>query len=277
MNTAWLLAALLATQPAAEPEQPTKRKILRIAVYDLESDTVDERVAKVVSESLLYELRKLGRTSVISFAEIQQMLNLEAEKAMVGCDSEDSCLSEIADALGADYLLAGTLAKVGKDHVFGLKVIDQRAAKAGATFNKIMPAGEGEEFLAEIGPAVEKLFPDIPLKDGETRGVSEEAARRLVPPPLPPIAFWSGVGVTGALLVGSAVAGGMQMLFQGQFKDIAERSLTQQESGAALVETGQLAQTSELVGWSLLVGGIVAGGFTAAMAPLTDFQGYGDE
>jgi hypothetical protein len=262
------------TQPA---EEPASRRVLRVAVYDLEAETIPQRVAAVFTESMLFELRKLERTNVVSFEEIRRMLDLEAEKAAMGCDEENSCLAEIADALGADALLAGSLARVGDNHVITLKRIDQSEATAAQSFNKVLPAGSGEELLAEVGPAIEQLFPEVPLRPGQTRGVSKDVARRIVPPPIPAWAFWTGIGTSSVLLAGASVAGGAQLLFYGQYQGLIDRAGTEPVSGRTLKETGELAQTSEIVGWSLLGAGLVAGTATAAMGLLTDFEGLGAE
>jgi hypothetical protein len=277
MQFALILGAALALAPPSSSEAESKRRVLRVAVYDLDAASVDPRTARVVTDSLLFELRKLERVSVIGFDEIRAMLDLEAEKAAMGCDEESSCLAEIADALGADVLLTGSLAKVGGDHIFGLKALDQREAKAGATFNKIVPAGDGTEFLAEVGPAVEALFPDRPLRAGETRGVNEEAARRLSPPPLPAWVFWGGAGTSAVLLVASAAAGAVQLASYGEYKDLAARSATEDVSGALLASAGDAAVASEVTGWALLGGAVFVGALAAVSYPLTDFDGYGAE
>jgi TolB-like protein len=274
-----LASADAAPPPAAPPPdaRPVERRIVRVAMNDVAVDGVDPRVARVVAEGLLFELRKLERTNVISFDEVRQMLNLEAEKQAMGCESSESCLAQIADALGVDYLLLVSLARVGDTHVFGVRLLDQQNAAAAATFNKVLPAGNGVEFLGEVGPAIEALFPTVPLRTGQTRGVAEEQARRLVPPPVPPALFWSGVATSGTLLVGAAVAASAQVIFQGEYKAVLQRSQTNVESGATLVQLGEATRTAEVAGWALLGAGVVVGGLSIAMAPLTDFHGYGAE
>lgn len=245
--------------------------MVRIAVNDLAVSGVSPRIAQIVAESLVYELRKLDRTTVTSFDEVRQMLSLEAEKQSLGCESSDDCLAQIADALGVDYLITGTLAKVGDTHVFGLRLINQSAAAAELSFNKVLVAGSGTEFLGEIGPAVETLFPSTPLRGGQSRGISAEMARRLTPPPLSPVILWTGVGTSGALLVGSGIAAVLQSTYQQEYAAIAKRARTDVESGAALVAAGNNAQLAERVGWALLASGAVVGGLAAATIPLTDF------
>lgn len=282
-----LLPLALLLTPAAPPEDAVpaapvapaggERRIIRVAVNDFSVTDVDPRVAQLVAESLVFELRKLERTSVISFEEVRQMLNLEAEKQSLGCSSEESCLAQLADALGVDYLVTGTLAKVGETHVFGLRLIDQSAAATKLTVNKVLPAGNGVEFLGEIGPAVQALFPEVPLRDGQTRGISPELARRLTPPPLSPWIFGGAAVTSGALLLGSGVAALFQFNFQSEYRATAQRSKDSVESGAALVRAGESAQRAEIAGWSLLGGAVLVGALAAAMVPLTDFEGLGEQ
>lgn len=267
-----LVVSVLSTAgPTSPVAGKTAPKIVRVAVNDLAVSGVSERTAQIVAESLVFELRKLERTSVTSFEEVRQMLSLEAEKESLGCDNNADCLAQVADALGVDYLVTGTLAKVGDTHVFGLRLINQTAATAEVTVNKVLVAGSGTEFLGEIGPAVATLFPDTPLRAGQTRGISAEMARRLTPPPLSPVILWSGVGVSAVLLAGSGVAAVLQSTYQAEYKAIASRARTDVESGAALIAAGNNARTAETAGWALLASGAVIGGLAAATIPLTDF------
>jgi hypothetical protein len=64
---------------------------------------------------------------------------------------------------------------------------------------------DDEEFLAAIGPGVEALFPDHPLRAGQQRGVAPEVTRRLNPPPLPPAVFIAVAGVAATAGVASGV------------------------------------------------------------------------
>lgn len=269
--------SLSSTSSTSSGASSAERRIMRIAVNDFTVTDVDPHVARIVAESLVFELRKLERTNVISFDEVREMLNLEAEKQAMGCTNEESCLAQIADALGVDYLVTGTLAKVGENHVFALRLINQTAASTELSVNKLVPAGTGVELLAEVGPAVEVLFPGIPLKAGATRGISPELARRLTPPPLSPWIFWGTTATSGALLVSSGVAAVLQATAQDDYRTTAARSKTGLESGASLVAAGTRAQTAELAGWSLLGAGLVTAGLAGAMVPLTDFQGIGAE
>jgi hypothetical protein len=204
-----------ATQPApavteapaavTTPSPAQARPTTRIAVYAIAShEPADARVAAVLTGSVVAEIRKLDGIIVVGMDELRAMLDHEAQKQLVGC-TDDSCLSEIAAALGVDEIVVGSIADVGDETVFGLRRLDQRDAKSLGQVDQRLANKNGEELLAVVGPAIEALFPDHGLKPGKTRGVSPEMALQLNPPPLDPWVFWTGAGLTGASALASAI------------------------------------------------------------------------
>lgn len=270
------LAPLKAAERPVEDEADTAPP-MRVAVYDLEVEGLSPRTARVVTDSVLFEVRKLTRVSAIGMDEVRAMLDHEAQKQLVGCSAEESCLADIAGALGVDGLVIGALARVGEEHIFTLKRIDQRAAATVATSTKRLPAGDGEELLAVVGEMVATLFEEYPVRAGMERGVSPEVGRRLNPPPLPTWVFWSSVGVTGVLLASAGVTAAGWAVFQGDYRALAERSAAEVVDGPTLKDAGARAQSTELVGWSLLGASAVAGVITGVLSLVTDFGGYGED
>jgi hypothetical protein len=258
-----------------EPEAPA-RKLLRVAVYEFEIADIDERVGAIVTDAVVDEMRKLKHTSVIGTREIRAMLDLEAEKQAIGCDDDQSCLAEIADALGADVLVIGSLAVVGEQTIFSMRRIDQRSAELAGTFTQRLTPADGEEFLAVVGPGVEKLFADVELKDGVTRGVSDEVLAVLNPPPLPP---WSTV-TTGSVALGLVVVGGLATAVNA-FGFVLYDDVVKGATGSG----AQPATLEELEGWATLTNaslfasiglyglGVAAGITAGVMAPFTDWAG----
>lgn len=179
---------------------------LRIAVYDLELQDVPNSVGVIVTDSLLAEVRKLQGVSAIGMNEIRDMLSHEATKQLAGCsENADSCLADLAGALGVDELVTGKLATAGSERLILVRRIDQKRAEVAGTFNQRLKAGSGQEFLATVGPAVEDLFKNYELRSGQTRGVSKEVALRLDPPPIP-----KGATIAvGAVAVATAITAGI--------------------------------------------------------------------
>ena len=124
-----VLAAQLASPTTTTTAPKAATGLVRIAVTDVTTDgSVDGRVSRVFADSVVAELRKLERASVISMDEVRAMLAVEANRQAVGCTDDKSCLAEIADALGADVLLSGAVATVGDQRVLSLSCAPSRVS-----------------------------------------------------------------------------------------------------------------------------------------------------
>lgn len=267
-------AAPAQPEPPPVVEQPAPvARASRIAVYELKAEGVDARTALVVTEALVAELRKLQRTSVVSMDEVKQMLDHEAQKQLVGC-SDESCLAEIADSLGVDGLVVGTLARLQDEHIVGVKRLDQRAGAVVGSATRRLEAGDGSELLAAVGPLVEELFPDVPLRPGAKRGVDEAIVLRLHPPPVPTWAYWSTAVATGTVAAGAIGAAVWNSTARADHDAFVGSTL----GGAAVrgvdVRAKQDAVALTAVSsWVLIGGALAGGGALVLMAPLTDWDG----
>lgn len=281
-----LAVPVVAVAPAAraaapgepgEPGEPTPtddNKRVRMVVTDFDVSGIPERTARIVADNLVAELRKLDGVSVVGMSEVRAMLAAEADRQTMNC-SESSCLAEVADALGADILITGRIAVLDGATVLSVRRIEQMKAAVTGTIEERLAGDGGNELLAAVGPTVEKLFPDIALKAGATRGVPKEKALVLNPPPLPP---WSTLGVAGVAVavVGmgvalGALAGQSAATAQGLVDDSAQGPV----QGALVVkqvETSSTLATAANVSFGV-AGALVLG--AGVMALFTDWLGYG--
>lgn len=273
-----LAMAMITTMPAGAVDDPVPAaRAQRMVVTDFEiEDGIAPRTARLMADNLVVELRKLSGYSVVGMAEVRSMLAAETDRQTMGCSEGASCLAELADALGADVLITGRLGRLPGQTVLSVRRIDQAKAQVvGEVEERLVDTG-GEELLAAIGPAVERLFPEVPLKVGTTRGVPKEVARRLNPPPLP---VWSTVtvaGVSGAVGVVGIIAGGVSTLTLQNAQDEVDGSVGSPVSGAAIVQRQADASTQALV--ANVAFGVAAVGLVGAgvMALLTDWGGLGE-
>jgi len=259
---------------ASAAPRPTRAQAVRVAVYDFESQSISSNVASVASASLLAEVRKLQGVSAIGMSEIRDMLSHEAEKQMLGCEGTESCLAEIAGALGVDELVSGKLTRADTGQLFVLRRLDQRRARIAGSITQNLVAGSGEEVLAAIGPAVEKLYPEYPLRAGTERGVAKALALRLSPPPLPTWSFWT---VSGSAVAAAAVGTALGLLArdaQREYDNLGQQARTAAIDGASLASVGDRAHSRALQA-NIAFGTAGALALTAAvMSFFTDWNHY---
>jgi hypothetical protein len=120
---------------------------------------VPEGTSDVLADLLLEALLSRHGIRALGPSDARAMLSAEQQKLLVGCKDE-SCMTELAGALGADWLIAGTVGKLEDLYVVSLQLIDARKARvtARATAN-LKSLKEAPE---KLGGLVDKLLGQQP-------------------------------------------------------------------------------------------------------------------
>jgi len=120
----------------------------KAAVIDLRAHGVKPELAKNLTELLSLELKKFDGLGVISRDEIKTMLRFERDKGVLTCKDATECLVEIGGALGVDYLVTGSVGKLGAAYVVSLKLMDVHGAKVASRVSESLRGAEGDLPLA---------------------------------------------------------------------------------------------------------------------------------
>jgi len=131
----WILIPLLvasALVPRVHAEETTAPRAGRpgvsLAVMELRALGVEQSLADQITGIVALELAKTPGFSVISAADVKAMLGLEKAKELMGCE-EQSCLAEIAGALGVDLAASGGVTRLGGQYAVQLTLLDMRTAR----------------------------------------------------------------------------------------------------------------------------------------------------
>lgn len=152
MRIALVLAALLAF-PA------TGRAAEQIVVPEVSTSGVEPHIATLVTELILEALLNRHGVRALGPSDVKDMLDVEQQKMLLGCD-QNSCMAELAGAMGAKRVIAGRVGRLGSMHVVTLKLVDttsaQIVARASQRFSKV------EEVPEAVGPLVDSLLNSKP-------------------------------------------------------------------------------------------------------------------
>lgn len=157
-----LLSALLLQAPTERP----KMAVLEFTALG----GVDRDVALALSQAATSEVSQRGFFTVISAADIQTMIGLERQKQLLGCNEDSSsCLSELAGALGARFVLSGQVSKLGETLQLALTTMDTvkgqplgrstRLAKDLSTLRDTVPYAVAEATATPAPPAPSRVLP----------------------------------------------------------------------------------------------------------------------
>ena len=161
--TLLLGAAPPVADKAAEPTGP------KLAATDIQCQELAPEKCRLVEDLLLASFSEDQRFSaVISGKDIRNLLDLEQQKAVSGCD-EAACLAQLGNALKVGHLLISSLGMVGGQYSLSLRIMDTNAAKV-VVRKQVMVASE-----SGLPGAVKSASAEVLKTFFDAIGVSAEA------------------------------------------------------------------------------------------------------
>lgn len=202
-----LFLSLILAAPAA-----AKSRIVVIGINA--SSDVLRPVALTINEQVMTDLGREERLDVLGTSDVQDLIGLERQKQLMGCTDNSTCMVEISSALGAPWLVSGSLGKLGKAMRLDLKLIRTRDGKVvfrdGKTFK------DESDVYEAVSALVTKMLKAIDYKEGATVDAPKVAATvvetkpppsgEVTPPPPPPAVEVTAPAASGN--VGKWVLGG---------------------------------------------------------------------
>ncbi len=199
--------ALQAVPSSAEASEDNAAALAtkRILVLDFESPAGNTQEAEQVTNLVASVFASFDNIEVLTNQDMRALLKLESDRQAAGCDDE-SCLSEIADAMGAQLVVNGSVGRLGELYLVTLNIFDSSSAKS--LGRKTIRASSLEALPPLIDAAAAELGGGISTSKrstGETRVLS----------PL----FLAGASLGGAALATGALAGGVALFANAQVSD----------------------------------------------------------
>lgn len=239
------LTGTVAPAPAAEPA--------RILVFDFVAEGFTDGEVRVIEERVARGLSPAG--DVMASKDIQRLLELEGQRQALECESgSESCLAEIAGAMGARYVVTGTLGRLGTLLLCNITLFDAQASRS--ILRESVEAEDPKELLRQVDEAVVRLR--APMGGAEGAGGA-------APSPVD-----AGAGVSPWIITGGAVAGlglaaavvgvGGALMMNGVAEDTSRsprERLDAKPTGQALVVVAGAGAAAIVVGGGLLALGFI--------------------
>jgi hypothetical protein len=134
MNHFYALAAACAialsgvVHPAFPAADTTAGHVPLIAVNNLEGRGVTPDEAATLSDVLRTELLNTGRYKVMERTQMEAILKEQGFQQSGAC-SDQQCMVEMGQLLGAELLVAGSIGKVGKAYSINVRIISIRTSE----------------------------------------------------------------------------------------------------------------------------------------------------
>lgn len=178
----WMLACALAAQtgagssaatPAGAPGTPAGATGLkdmhedkaRLAIMSITAQGVPPEYAAGITETIATGIARTGVFDTISPGQVTSILAYEKRKDALGACVDDTCFAAVAQVVKADFLVGGSVAKVGEELVLNLILID---ASKGTAANRAKQQTSNPSELVEQAyrTAIVALQPLLAGKQG---------------------------------------------------------------------------------------------------------------
>jgi TolB-like protein len=210
---------------------------------------LDAKVADAMSERFASELGKGSGVRVVTRRDVEQVLGLERQKALLGCsESSNSCIAELAAGLGANAMITGTVVPVGSKVTVTLRLIDARDGRV---------VSSESARLRDLDAAQDWLDAQAPMT--RTKVIEFFGSAELKQKTAPPSVNWLPWVTTG---LGAAAAVSGAVLFASSKGDAQALRDVTPSSTLNISETAKSGQTKETAGVILLAAGgaVLVGG-----------------
>lgn len=243
-----LLLALACGLPSSVARAESA-EVPKILVFDFVAEGFTDGEVRVIEERVAKGLTPMG--DVMASKDIKRLLELEGQRQALDCDSNsDSCLAEIAGAMGARYVVNGTLARMGGLLVCNLTLFDAQASRS--VMRESAEATSPEELLRRVDEAVLRLA--APIGGGKAK----EQARA------PTSSGPSALSITGGVIAGLGVAAGLlgaggALIYNGIASDPdqpADKRFEAKPVGLGMLGVAAVGTAAVVLGSALLVVGL---------------------
>lgn len=124
--------------------------------------------AQSLTDAFAAQVRKRPQVQVLTPADVEAVLGLERQKQLLGAGENSNTLAEVGSAMGAERLLTGSVAHLGKSWLVQLQVIDVAKVKVVAQAERRLAEGTLDAVLDVLPAMAEELVGVAPAKPQPT-------------------------------------------------------------------------------------------------------------
>jgi hypothetical protein len=185
-----LISLVIFSQPALSEVKAALPTFTTVGIAEALSSVFQDRFSANLSSPQL---------RVTSSRDIEQALGLERQKQLLGCSQGESCLAELAGALGVEVIISGSLAKSESGYICSLRAI---RASDGQLVSSLSHRAKTEDelldFLDSSAPKVRNEILSAYGLNAKSAGTEENSAHSL--------SSWIP-GIAGAVALGFGIGG----------------------------------------------------------------------
>ena len=134
-----------------------------VAIMSFETRGVSGALAPVINEAVVQEVRSSHAfEKVASQKDVEVLVGVEVMKQFNNCDS-NNCMAELAGALNADYVIVGSISRVGASLVLNARLLAVKTSRLLSSVQRRVGAESEDAALDAVRPAIAQLLTEAGL------------------------------------------------------------------------------------------------------------------
>lgn len=151
----FLIGLMINTVLASDPGLVSEAKI-NIAVISLKAGNgVAQGESELITDRLRVELFRTGSVNVMERDQMQEILKEQGFQQSGAC-SDEACMVEMGQLLGVQFLVAGSLGRLGELFMLNLRMVDVKTGKISNVVSRDV-RGSIEDVVGNLPEAAEDL------------------------------------------------------------------------------------------------------------------------
>lgn len=255
-------APVAAKEPPAPATPAKKDERIPVAIMEVSaSPNVSAELAAALADVVPQELNDLGLFRTITRSDVAEMIKYEQRQQLLGCE-ESGCMNELGSALGADYLVSGSVTLLGELYVLQFRLIRTSASRVVQRVSREY-RGNVAGLLGEMRLVAKMLVRDLTATHAGTLRlrVSEEGATVKVDGTIVGVTPMEDLAVAGGLHVVSVEKASFVLFAKDVVvakNEVAEVEVTLVPSEEYRKSYVAAAERTRFWGWTSLGAGVLA-------------------
>ncbi len=156
-------AALLAATPAGASAEMAR--MARMAVAPLEAPPHLRFTAQLAADVIAREAKRLGAFEVTGPIALEARVGRKRVEALADCGQDATCVGRVAERMGFDQVVSGTLYQAGSSYRVAVVLVDPKISVTLASFKREVPVAS-RRLMGEIASATPALLRRDPDQEG---------------------------------------------------------------------------------------------------------------
>ena len=130
--------------------------LLQLLVQQIEGVDVEKTLPLTIEQAIVFNIGARKEYSVVTSAEMNEMIKFTEQKMQIGCENSSSCLAEIQNRFDVEKLIAGKIVKLGDEYILTINSVNVNNGTVGKRVN--IQGVKFEEIKNKIPHAIDQIL-----------------------------------------------------------------------------------------------------------------------